>query len=123
MFSIAIRFYHVDFFLSAEKEALSLIQREIGDRPRLILDCSEIREIIVVCPLFPLLFPLALTACWLAPIVLNIWSCLRLPDVYYLVADLPCQSGTFTRWNYRPCSAAHPFIALLRNHLYPGVAR
>ena len=27
-----------------------------------------------------------LTACWLAPIVLNIWSYLRLPDVYYLVA-------------------------------------
>jgi deoxyribonuclease-1 len=24
------------------------------------------------------------------------------------VVDLPCQSGTFTRWNYRPCSAAHP---------------
>jgi len=42
--------------------------------------------------------------------VLNIWSYLRLPDVYYLVVDLPCQSGTFTRWNYRPCSAAHPMI-------------
>ena len=51
---------------------------------------------------------LALTACWLAPIALNIWSYLRLPDACYLVVDLPCQSGTFTRWNNRPCSDAHP---------------
>jgi len=32
----------------------------------------------------------------------------------YLVVDLPCQSGTFTRWNYRPCSAAHPLIILVK---------
>ena len=55
---------------------------------------------------------LALTACWLAPIALNIWSYLRLPDACYLVVDLPYQRGTFTRWNYRPCSAAHPLILL-----------
>ena len=42
---------------------------------------------------------LALTACWLAPTVLNIWSYLRLPDVCYPVVDLPCRSGTYTRWN------------------------
>ncbi len=53
---------------------------------------------------------LTFTACWLAPIVLNIWSYLRLPDVYYPVVDRPCRSGTYTRWNYRPCSAAHPLI-------------
>ncbi len=41
--------------------------------------------------------------------MLNVWSYLRLPDACYLVVDRPCQSGTFTRWNYRPCSAAHPF--------------
>jgi hypothetical protein len=26
----------------------------------------------------------------------NIWGYLHLPDVYYLVVDLPCQSGTCT---------------------------
>jgi hypothetical protein len=41
--------------------------------------------------------------------VLNIWSYLRLPDVCYPVVDLPCRNGTYTRWNNRPCSAAHPF--------------
>jgi hypothetical protein len=45
---------------------------------------------------------------FIAPIVLNIWSCLRLPDGCYLAVNLPCQSGIFTRWNYRPCSDAHP---------------
>jgi hypothetical protein len=60
---------------------------------------------------------LALTAYWLVPIALNIWSYLRLPDVCYLVVDLPCQSGTFTRWNNRPCSAAHPLI-LFREFLF-----
>jgi hypothetical protein len=57
-------------------------------------------------------FNSTLTAYWLAPIVLNIWSCLRLPDVYYPVVDPPCRSGTCTRWNYRPCSAAHPFYSI-----------
>ena len=52
---------------------------------------------------------LTLTACCLAPIVLNIWSYLRLPDVCYPVADLPCRGGSLTRWNYRPCSAALPY--------------
>jgi hypothetical protein len=55
-------------------------------------------------------FNLTFTAWWLAPIVLNIWRYRRLPDVCYLVVDLPCQSGTFTHRNYRPCSAAHPMI-------------
>ena len=53
---------------------------------------------------------LTLTACCLAPTVLNIWSYLRLPDVCYPVADLPCRNGSLTRWNYRPCSAAHPYF-------------
>ena len=52
---------------------------------------------------------LSLTACCLARTVLNIWSHLRLPDVCYPVADLPCQDGSLTRWNDRPCSAALPF--------------
>jgi len=51
---------------------------------------------------------LTLTACCLAPIVLNIWSYLRLPDVCYPVADLPCRNGSHSRWNDRPCSAALP---------------
>ena len=65
---------------------------------------------------------LALTACWLAPIVLNIWSRLRLPDACYPVVDLPCRDGTSTRWNYRPGSAAPPILFLcgisntLQNH-------
>ena len=48
---------------------------------------------------------------WLKITILDnpAWSYLRLPDVYYLVVDLPCQSETFTRWNYRPCSVVHPF--------------
>ena len=53
---------------------------------------------------------LMLTAYWLAPIVLNIWPYRRLPDVCYPVVDLPCRSGDHTRWNYRPGSAAHPFL-------------
>ena len=64
---------------------------------------------------------LSLTACCLAPTVLNIWSYLRLPDVCYPVVDLPCRSGIYTRWNYRPCSAAHPFVtvAALPSGVYP----
>jgi hypothetical protein len=49
---------------------------------------------------------LSFTACWLALIVLNIWSYLRLPDVCYPVVDLPCRDGILTRRNHRPCSAA-----------------
>ncbi len=52
---------------------------------------------------------LMLAACCLAPIVLNIWSHLRLPDACYPVADQPCRDGSLTRWNNRPCSDAHPF--------------
>ena len=52
---------------------------------------------------------LTLAACCLAHTVLNIWSHLRLSDACYPVADLPCRDGIYTRWNYRPCSAAHPF--------------
>ncbi len=51
---------------------------------------------------------LALTACYLAHTVLNIWSHLRLPGACYPVADLPCRDGIHTRWNNRPCSAALP---------------
>jgi len=56
---------------------------------------------------------LSLTACCLAPIVLNIWNYFRLPDVCYPVADLPCRNGILTRWIDRPCSAAHPFFLFL----------
>ncbi len=42
--------------------------------------------------------------------MLNVWSYPRLPDGCYLVVDRPCQSGAFTHWNYRPCSAAHPLL-------------
>jgi len=36
-------------------------------------------------------------------------SCLtfEVTSAYPMVVDLRCQSGTFTRWNYRPYSAAH----------------
>ena len=68
---------------------------------------------------------LTLAACCLAHTVLNIWSHLRLSDACYPVADLPCRDGIYTRWNYRPCSAAHPFLAffahlvvILTNILY-----
>jgi len=47
------------------------------------------------------------------PIALNIWDYSRLPDAYYLVADQPYQSGTPSRWNYRPSSAAHCLILFL----------
>ena len=53
---------------------------------------------------------LMLTACCLAHAVLNIWDHSRLPDACYPVADLPCRDGIPTRWNYRPGSAAHPFL-------------
>jgi hypothetical protein len=41
---------------------------------------------------------LVLTAYWLAHIVLNIWSYLRLPDDCYPMVDLPCRDGVLTRW-------------------------
>ena len=54
---------------------------------------------------------LALTACYLAYTVLNIWSYLRHPGDCYPVTDLPCRDGNHTRWNNRPCSAALPLAA------------
>ncbi len=39
------------------------------------------------------------------------------PMLTILVVDLPCQSGTFTHWNYRPCSAARPLIMRRQGNL------
>ena len=54
-----------------------------------------------------------LTACWLAPIVLNIWSYLCLPDVYYLVAVTNLTRVRFTLTRINDLARPHtPYFAL-----------
>ena len=49
---------------------------------------------------------LMLTACCLAPSVLNLWDYSRRPRVLYPVTGLSYRNGIPSRWNIRPCPAA-----------------